>query len=120
MKQMLQRVLTAMVCIAAVALASAQTPATGPGPGASAPGIGMRGGGPMQGWRMNKGNTPGWSMMSPQERVEHRNKMMGMKTFDECHAYMGQHHAAMVERAKSKGRSAPNQPRRDPCLRLKG
>lgn len=119
MKTSLLHSMMAVVFMAASACAFAQTPPAAPGPGASAPGVGMRGGGPMHGWRMNKGNTPGWSMMSPEERAEHRNKMMGMKSYEECRAYMDQHHATMVERAKSKGRTPPTHAQHDPCLRLK-
>ena len=38
--------------------------------------------------------------MSPSERDEHRQKMMGFKTYDECKAYIDEHHKQMDERAK--------------------
>ncbi|MFM8901481.1 MAG: hypothetical protein ACKOF9_16275 [Burkholderiales bacterium] len=120
MKRILQRVLVATACVAACAVAPAQTPPAASGPSASAPGGRMGGGGPMRGWHMNKSNTPGWSMMNRSERAEHRNKMMGMKNYEECRAYIDQHHATMMERAKAKGLTPPAQPAHDPCLRLKG
>lgn len=42
-----------------------------------------------------------------------------MASYDECKAYMDQHHRQMVERAKEKGRTVPAQPRRDACAGLK-
>jgi phage tail tape-measure protein len=73
----------------------------------------------MRGWRMNRQNTPGWSLMTPQEREAHYSTMRAMKTYDECRAYMEQHHAQLAERAKAKGATLPLRPRRDPCERLK-
>jgi hypothetical protein len=64
-------------------------------------------------------NTPGWPMMSAPERQAHHDKLRSMKTYDECKAYMEQHHAQMLERAKTAGRAAPAQPRRDACAALK-
>jgi hypothetical protein len=63
--------------------------------------------------------TPGWSMMSPSERQEHQAKMRSMTNYDECKAYMEQHHQQMAARAKEKGGAVPAQPRRDPCAGLK-
>ncbi|MCW5657238.1 MAG: hypothetical protein KIT60_06020 [Burkholderiaceae bacterium] len=121
---------------AAVGGVSAQQGAgPGPGPGASAPrgGPGMMGGpmggrggpaasaprGPgMMGGRWGSQYTPGWSMMTPQERTEHQEKMRSMTNRDECRAYMEQHHQQMMERAKDKGVNMPARPRRDACARL--
>lgn len=64
--------------------------------------------------------TPGWSMMSPKERQEHRDKLKSMKTYEECKAAMDQHHEQMAARAKEKGRTLPAAPRRDACAGLKG
>jgi hypothetical protein len=73
------------------ALASAQ-PASAPH-GAGGMGMGMH---------MDAQSMPGWSMMSRAERREHHRKMAGMKSMDECKAYMEQHHATMAERAKAR------------------
>ena len=70
--------------------------------------------------RLGPANTSGWALMTVQERTEHRNKVLSMKTFEECKAYMEQHHTQMAERAKEKGRAAPPQARRDACAWLKG
>jgi hypothetical protein len=96
-------------------LAMAQASAPGPGPGMG-PGMGM---GPMHGWRMQRDNTPGWSMMTRAERTQHRDRMMAMTDHAQCSAYMQQHHAAMVERAKARGHAMPAMPRHDACAPLK-
>ncbi len=62
--------------------------------------------------------SPGWGMMSPSERDEHRQKMMGFKTYDECKAYIDEHHKQMEERAKEQSRPMPMM-RRNPCDRMK-
>lgn len=85
---------------------------------ASAPGMGMGMGG-MHGWRMNRDNTPGWSMMTRAERRAHHDKMMSMTDHGACVSTMEQHHAQMAARAKERGRPAPAMPRRDPCAGLK-
>jgi hypothetical protein len=84
---------------------------------ASAAGMGMGPGG-MQGWRMNRSNTPGWSLMTRAERQAHHEKMQGMTDHGACMAYMEQHHAQMAERAKQRGRPLPAKPRADPCAPL--
>jgi hypothetical protein len=134
------RSLVLAACLAALpALALSQTgpgsgPGSGPGasgPGASAPrmgpgaGMGMGPGGGMgpgmrQGGGPRWGNniTPGWTMMTPEERNQHRERMQSMKTFDECQAYRDQHHQQMAERAKQRGANPPARPRRDLCAGL--
>jgi hypothetical protein len=89
----------------ATAIATAQP---GPGPGGKGPG-----------GRWGADFTPGWGMMTPQERREHQSKMQSMKTYDECRSYMDEHHKAMVERSTSKGAAVPGKPRRDACAGLK-
>lgn len=102
----------------AAGTASAQTAtAAAASPGASAPRGGP--GGMGMGKCCGREDTSGWSMMSRQERQEHRTKMRSMTDYAECKAYMDQHHQQMVERAKDKGRSVPAQPRRDACVGLK-
>ena len=63
--------------------------------------------------------TPGWSMMSKQERDEHRKRLQEMKTYEECQAYLEQHRTQMEARAKEQGRKALAQARRDACAALK-
>jgi len=96
----------------------------GPGPGAaSAPGPGGRmgmGPGGRRGPHAGADYTPGWAMMSPKEREEHRARMQGAKTYDECRALQQQHHDEMAARARERGVTAPlAKPRRDACAGLK-
>lgn len=58
-------------------------------------------------WMAGKGNTRGWSLMTPEERTEHQNKMRSFKTYDECKAYQEEHHKQMEARAKEKGVTLP-------------
>jgi Spy/CpxP family protein refolding chaperone len=85
---------------------------------ASAPSKGM-GMGPMHGWRMDRNNTPGWSLMSEAERQAHHDKMRAMTDHAACSAYMEQHHEQMAARAKERGQTLPAMPRRDHCAPLK-
>ena len=98
----------------------------GPGPqagtpAASAPGqaLGPRTGAPRGAARWGADYTPGWALMSEQERAEHRERMRSMKTYEECTAYQQQHHEQMAARAKERGGRGPASPRRDACAGLK-
>jgi hypothetical protein len=57
--------------------------------------------------------------MTPQERNDHRDRMRSMKTYDECKAYLEQHHAQMAARAQERRGKALPQPRQDACGGLK-
>ena len=102
----------------------------GAGPGASAPRMGMGPGGGMGsgggmrggmrgGARAGADYTPGWGLMTPQERDEHRTQMRAAKTYEECTALRDKHHEQMTARAKERGVTMPAQPRRDACQGLK-
>ena len=58
-------------------------------------------------WVADKGNTWGWQLMTPQERAEHQTKMRSFKTYEECKAYLEEHHKQMEARAKEKGMTLP-------------
>jgi hypothetical protein len=102
--------------------AIAQATSTSSAPSAT-PGTGnMMGGGMMhRGMKFGSNNTPGWSMMSRAEHKEHRDKMHGMKTYDECKAYHDEHMKQMEARAKEKGKTL-NTAGMKPCemMREKG
>jgi hypothetical protein len=98
----------ASVCIVA-GITTVEQSAAGIGPG----GVGRAGA------RTGPSNTVGWPLMTKQERIEHQNKIRSMKTYEECNAYVEQHHGQMSERAKEKGRTIPAKPRRDACAWLK-
>jgi hypothetical protein len=82
--------------------------------GASAPMMGGRMGG-----HWGSEYTPGWALMTPQEREEHQARMQSMQGRDECAAYVKQHREQMAARATEKGLAKPRQPARDACAGLK-
>lgn len=103
-------------------------PETAPGPGAGrgmGPGAGMGPGHCMQadpaqpncGWRMTRRNSPGYGLMSPEERATHQSRLRSFNSREECLAYLQDHHAQMGERAKAKGQALPP-PRMRLCDRL--
>lgn len=54
-------------------------------------------------YAFNQDNAPGWVLMTPAERIAHRDRMLALKTLDECRTYMAQHHEQMLARATEKG-----------------
>jgi hypothetical protein len=91
------------VLLGALAASALAQPGPGRGPGA----------------RWGSDFTPGWSMMSAQERNEHRERMCGFTNHDECRKHMDQHHEQVAEPAKARGMAMPAQPRHDACAGLK-
>jgi hypothetical protein len=91
-------------------------------PSFAQPGPGMGGMGPGQGRTMrfnfDKGNTAGWSLMTPEERTAHRDKMFAAKSYDECKTIQDEQHATMAARAKEKGVPL-RAPRQNACDRMK-
>jgi hypothetical protein len=63
--------------------------------------------------------TPGWSMMTEQERAEHRQRMQSTNSYDECEGYMQQHRQEMDERARERGGRVMPPPRQDGCTGLR-
>ncbi len=111
-----------------VALASATMAQGGGGahmgsaPAAQAPGPAADTGGMRTGRgsaRAGMAYTPGWSLMTPKEREQHRQRMLSMTTYEECKTYMNQHHEQMMARAKARGGKVLPRPRRDACAGLK-
>ena len=92
------------------------------GPGAGGGGMGggpcMQGGGAGGGMRFNQKNTPGWQLMTPEERTEMQGKMRALKTYDECKQLQTEHRALMEARAKEKGVTL-REPRQNGCDRMK-
>lgn len=106
--------LTILPAAALTALLLALAPAQAqPGPGASGPG-GPGGPGRMMMGRWGADHTPGWALMTPEERQAHQAKMGQVKTREECQAEMERHRALMQERAKARGATMPT-PRHDAC-----
>ncbi len=99
-------------------------PAPGPAPGAdpkAGPNAGPNAGpGPKAGGgRWGREYSHGWSLMTPEERAEHRKRMQSMKTYEDCKTYMDQHREQMGARAKEQGGKPLPTPRRDACAGLK-
>lgn len=69
-------------------------------------------------WSCNQRNTPGWQLMTPQERLEHQTKLRSFTDYSACKEYVDEHHKQMEERAKEKGVSIPVM-RQNPCDRMK-
>jgi hypothetical protein len=121
--------LAAAALLAALSLPSLAQPASAPGMGpcpataasAADGACGQRPKGAHH--RMRKGpgadDTPGWSMMSREERRDHHDKIRSMKDYDECKAYLDKHRDDMAARARKLGHPMPPEPRRDACLPLK-
>lgn len=86
-------------------------PGMGMGPGAGQMGPGARG---MRGMRFDQTNTPGWTLMTSEERTANQTKMRAVKTYDECKVVQSEQHAVMEARAKEKGITL-NTPRQNGC-----
>jgi hypothetical protein len=102
-----------LLAVSALTLAAGIALAQGPGPGAGP------GKGPGGGWQFGPGNTRGWSMMTPDERNEHRSRMLGATTLAECQAVLEEHRKLIEQRAKERGVATPPGPRTDMCERMK-
>lgn len=94
----------------------------GGGPGMQQGGPGMQRGGPGahggRGMRFNQTNTPGWSLMTPEERTATQAKMRAVKTYDECKIVQTEHRSLMEARAKEKGVTL-QAPRQNGCDNMK-
>jgi hypothetical protein len=94
---------------------AASKPATS-APAASAVMIGPGGNRPHgRMMHFNEENTPGWSLMTPEERLTHHEKMHGMKTTAECNDYHEQHAKEMAARAKAKRKAFKPAGSTGPC-----
>ena len=71
-----------------------------------------------QAMRFDQNNTRGWTLMTPEERTVHRDKMLSLKNYEECKSFQTEHRSAMEVRAKEKGVSLPV-PRQNSCDRMK-
>ncbi|HEY9217045.1 MAG TPA: hypothetical protein VIO94_03280 [Phenylobacterium sp.] len=109
--------ISVIAVLMAIVAASAEAQTQGQHKGGAGHGMGPGGGG--MGMHMGAQSTPGWSMMTPEERQEHMTKMRSFTTAKDCRAYVAQHHALMAERAKRQGSTMPAEPPRDPCAGLK-
>ncbi len=81
------------------------------------PGMGGMGQGP-RAMRFDQDNTRGWTLMTPGEQAAHREKMLSLKTYEECKAFQAEHRVAMEARARDQGKTLPV-PRQNSCDRMK-
>ena len=104
------------IAVLAGGLALAQ-PASAPASGASAPGMGPgpAASTPQGSPRYGNGVTPGWPMMTAEERAALAAAMGQMKSQGECVAYMDKHYKQMTERATQRGMPLQGNARRDLC-----
>lgn len=58
-------------------------------------------------WRADEGNTRGWDLMSPEERIAHQARVRGFTDYQTCQSYRTEHHQLMVERAAARGLTLP-------------
>ena len=110
----------AMLVVLGSALAVPALAQYGQGAGGGGMGGGpcMQGGGAGGGMRFNQKNTPGWQLMTQEERTEMQGKMRTVKTYDECKQLQTEHRALMEARAKEKGVTL-REPRQNGCDRMK-
>jgi hypothetical protein len=59
--------------------------------------------------------TPGWNMMTTQERDRFQRDLQSAKSPEQCRHVLDKHRHLMAERAKERGVSTPNEPRQDLC-----
>jgi hypothetical protein len=63
--------------------------------------------------------TPGWSMMTPEEREAHQARMKSATSREQCEHYMQEHQQRMADRARQRGLPAPTAPHADHCPAMK-
>lgn len=100
------------VFVLSTACGQQQPPAPGAGPGY---GMGPGGMGPGRGPWYGSDYTPGWSMMTPQERDEHRRRMLAARTPEECRQIRDEQVQRMTDRARAQGATTLPMPMRDAC-----
>ena len=69
-------------------------------------------------WRADQGNTRGWDLMSPEERIAHQARVRGFTDYQACQSYRPEHHQLMQQRAAARGLTLPESGRNF-CDRLK-
>jgi hypothetical protein len=103
----MRRILLAAALAASLVAVAQPGPPPGRGPGYGCGAGGGPGAGPGGGPCFNAQTVPGWAMMTPEERAQHQQRMRSMHGYDECVAYMNQHHGDMQARAKAQGKKLP-------------
>lgn len=108
--------LAATLLAAGAAVAQQATPPAGAASGPQAgPRMGPR---PGMGPGVGRDFTPGWGMMSAEEREAHRQQMANATSPEECRRIRDEHLKLMAERARSRGMSSMPIGRRDGCAKF--
>jgi hypothetical protein len=104
MKTSTQIITTLATAAAALALGFADVAVAQPGPGMGAgPAARQAGPGGWRGMRFDQTNTPGWTLMTAEERAANQARMRAVKTYDECKQVQNEQHQVKEARAKEKG-----------------
>lgn len=74
--------------------------------------------GPGCGIYFGQRNSIGWSLMTPDERAAHRQRMLSAKTYEECKTIQADQHRKMETRAREKGVTLQSPPQ-NVCDRMK-
>lgn len=69
-------------------------------------------------WYAQGENFRGAQLLTQEERKSHVARLQGMKSFDECRAYMNAHYLELDRRAKERGALLPPV-QGDPCEAMK-
>jgi hypothetical protein len=117
------RTITLLLCFASAAGAAfAQTTRSTPGEGnypPSAAGANTRPPAPAQPpatsrWHTGPRHTPGWTMMSEQERAQHHARLQAAQSPEECQRILEEHRGQMEQRATER-RMPMRRPSRAAC-----
>jgi hypothetical protein len=65
--------------------------------------------------RLGPDVTPGWSLMTQQERQQLQQDLQATQSREDCRAVMDRHTSRMTDRASARGISTAGGPRRDVC-----
>ena len=103
------------ITLATALLATCSATALAVSPQADETPGGKQGDRSMQGSRVGADQTPGWNMMTTQERQQFQRDMQSAKSPDQCRQVMDKHRQLMADRAKERGVPTPSEPRRDMC-----
>jgi hypothetical protein len=103
------------ITIATALLATCSATALAVSPPADETPGGNQGDRTSQGSRVGADQMPGWNMMTTQERQQFQRDMQSAKTADQCRQVMDKHRQRMADRARERGTTPPNEPKRDMC-----
>jgi hypothetical protein len=65
--------------------------------------------------RLGPDATPGWHLMTQQERQQLQQELQATQSREDCRAVMDRHTSRMTDRASARGITTPGSSRRDVC-----